>query len=116
MHDSTVVQIIDQLQSTYPGLQLLVKTSGDTLDLDILVVPASQRRQGVGRSVMEAIASYADLNELMIKLQPDDVFGTPKNQLISFYQKFGFRVMYTKTDNGMVIDSMLREPVKLSRI
>lgn len=108
---SNMPALVEHMKALHPGLQLVLREKGRVLDLDLLIVPKNMRRSGVGKDAMEHLISYADAKNLEMILSPEDVFGTPKQTLIQFYQRFGFEPLYSRLrGQSPTIDSMRRVP------
>ncbi len=61
------------------------------VDLFRIVVPKSQRKQGLGTKAMEDLIAYADKFGLLFTLSPSiDFGGTSVSRLKRFYRRFGF--------------------------
>ena len=65
-----------------------------TIQLHTIVIPDDSRNKGIGTEVIKDIIQYADNHKLDIVLNPaevDDGLGTTsKEDLIRFYERFGF--------------------------
>jgi predicted N-acetyltransferase YhbS len=59
--------------------------------LDAFIVKTHERKKGVGSSAMKELIELADNHLLTIYVEPSSIFGTPKDVLIKFYSKFGFK-------------------------
>lgn len=62
-----------------------------------IMVPKGMRRTGVGSTAVRALCDFADACASDIVLSPDDCFGTPKTDLVLFYERFGFRLVDSET-------------------
>ena len=80
------------------------------LTLSKIVVPEVLRGQGLGSIAMEKIVQYADDNDKIIALTPDDAFGGSKARLIKFYKQFGFVMNKGKNKNYSTRELMIRNP------
>lgn len=70
----------------------------NTIILDLILIPASERRQNLGTRALIALTEYADTHNLTILLTADNTFGTPLRILYAFYASHGF--VPTQRDDG----------------
>lgn len=61
--------------------------------LKLIKIKKSQRRKGYGDAVIDDIISFADTNNVRIKLWTTDVYGVDKRALQEFYKKHGFTLI-----------------------
>lgn len=80
------------------------------LELSKIVVPEESRGKGLGSVAMEKIIKYADDNDKIIALTPDDAFGGSKTRLIKFYKRFGFVMNKGRNKNYSTRELMIRNP------
>ena len=71
------------------------------LKLVSIVIKTEFRNQGIGKEIMNKIIKYAEAHNMNIKLWATDIFGTPIDQIIKFYEKFGFKKI--DEDNNMIL-------------
>lgn len=86
----------------------------DIIKLDSIIVSKQDRKTGVGSSVMQEIADYADKHNLRIALTPnikDPVIGTTsRGRLVRFYKRFGFKENKGRHANYSISAGMIRNP------
>ena len=73
-----------------PSITFDVFHYGDELILDALIIPKRLRGKGYGTYLMDELCEYADDENLPISVEAGDGWGTPLNELITFYGKWGF--------------------------
>jgi len=59
--------------------------------LDELIVPDKLKGKGYGGRLMDDLCEYADDERLAVIVEAGDGYGTPLNELITFYSKWGFQ-------------------------
>jgi predicted GNAT family N-acyltransferase len=98
--------ILQSLEDEF-GIELELWDSGEHLQLGKIIIPKSQRGQGVGTKVMQSIVDYADRLGKEIRLTPSTSFGaTSTSRLTKFYQQFNFE----KNKDYRYSDTMVRYP------
>ena len=79
------------------------------LELSRIVVP--EKSKGVGTSIMNDLAEYADKTGQTVSLSPSTDFGgTSKRRLTEFYKRFGFVQNKGKNKDYTISNSMYRSP------
>jgi len=73
-------------------LQVKWDHSRDQLNLIMLHVPETKRKQGIAHQVMRSFCDLADQYQFNMMLQPSSAFGTPLKVLIALYLKYGFHL------------------------
>lgn len=87
----------------------------DTISLNMLEVPADQRRMGNGTAAMEDLVSFADANNVRIVLTPEayDRYGNRSKRsdarLVRWYKSFGFVVNRGRNKDYRIYDYMYRK-------
>lgn len=82
------------------------------LDLSRIVVPKSQRKEGLGTKAMEDLIAYADRFGLLFTLSPSTDFGgTSVERLKLFYRRFGFVSNKGRNKIWTIRATMYRRPV-----
>ncbi len=82
------------------------------LDLFRIVVPKSQRKEGLGTKSMEDLIAYADRFGLLFTLSPSTDFGgTSVARLKRFYRRFGFVSNKGRNKIWTIRATMYRRPV-----
>lgn len=72
-------------------ISLEVWDNGEYLELQSIVVPKSERKQGIGTKIMNLLTDYADETGKDMYLTPDVGLGASSfNRLVKFYKRFGF--------------------------
>jgi GNAT superfamily N-acetyltransferase len=100
------------------GLKTLsIFESKESLVLNTIIVPKSDRKKGIGTRAMEMITEYADSRGMMITLSPaikDDFQGvTSRARLVKFYKQFGFIENKGRNKDFSISNSMYREPKEI---
>jgi GNAT superfamily N-acetyltransferase/alpha-D-ribose 1-methylphosphonate 5-triphosphate synthase subunit PhnG len=100
------------------GLKTLsIFESKESLVLNTIIVPKSDRKKGIGTRAMEMITEYADSRGMMITLSPaikDDFQGvTSRARLVKFYKQFGFVENKGRNKDFSISNSMYREPKEI---
>ncbi|MFE5097029.1 GNAT family N-acetyltransferase [Streptomyces sp. NPDC056638] len=75
-----------------------------------IVLPESERGNGIGTRVMERITAAADLHGVPVALSPSGNFGGDPDRLHAFYQRFGFITNASRGEIGSSTESMIRAP------
>jgi predicted GNAT family N-acyltransferase len=83
-------QLIKKLEKQY-NVNLWLTLSGNDMILEKIIVPKSERNQGIGSKVMQELLDYADKNKFAVYLTPSTDFGGSKAKLTKFYKRFGFK-------------------------
>lgn len=83
---------------------------GSFVVLDSLFIPKEQRGQGIGRAIMADLVAEADRQGWRLALTPDDVYGSSKTRLVTFYRDFGFVPNKGVTRDFETTQTMLRHP------
>ena len=80
-----------------------------SLELSRIVVP--EKSKGVGTSIMNDLAEYADKTGQTVSLSPSTDFGgTSKRRLTEFYKRFGFVQNKGRNKDYTISNSMYRSP------
>lgn len=68
---------------------------GGVLELSHLIVPEQHRKQGYASLLLQKVCAEADEagKVLLLMPKPYDVIGMDREQLVDFYQRFGFEVI-----------------------
>lgn len=81
------------------------------LNLSKMVVPKELRGQGIGSSLMDELASFADATGKTVTLSPSTDFGaTSIARLKEFYRRFGFVENKGRHKDFTISESMYRPP------
>lgn len=84
------------------------------LKLNMLEVPKTDRKTGVGTQAMERLCQFADEHGLRLVLttgQRDDRHGTTSSaRLLKFYKRFGFVHNFGRNKDYSLSDNMYRDP------
>lgn len=107
-------QFSEHLAKKY-GVDLdIVLTRNGDIRLQHIAVPKDKRGQGVGSSVMDEIARYADEQGKRVILNPavkDDNFGTTsRSRLVDFYKRHGYVENKGRNKDFAISDGMFRAP------
>jgi GNAT superfamily N-acetyltransferase len=94
------------------GIKSSITESGNTIELDQIVVPEGRREQGVGTQAMRELLAYADATGKRVALTPSSDFGGNKARLVKFYKGLGFKENKGRSRDFTTRAGMLREPVK----
>jgi len=88
--------------------------NNDMITLDMLEVPKTERKQGIGTAVMTELVNYADQNNKRIVLTPgqqeDDRGTTSRSRLVKFYKRFGFIENKGRKKDFTISQGMYRLP------
>jgi len=71
--------------------------------LNNLVIPEKFCHKGIGSKLLTAFTTWLDENKYSSKLLVSDCYGTPINDLIQFYGKFGYTDIETRRKNIYLI-------------
>lgn len=93
-----------------PQAIVTIHEDGFFLSLELLAVPATQQRQGIGSRALAALTGYADRNGLALALTPDSGFGTPRTVLERLYRAHGFRPNHGRTRDFRTRNTFTRYP------
>nr|WP_278187030.1 hypothetical protein [Acinetobacter higginsii] len=96
---------------TKHGIELGLKGNGSVISLHKILVPESQRNQGVGTKAMQDIIQYADATNRTIALTPSSDFGSNKNRLTNFYKRQGFVENKGRNKDYEISETMYRAPM-----
>jgi len=108
--------IVTNVESKWPGVRLdLYDYTGRREThmwlLGAIVIPKSERGQGIGTEIMEYIVSEADKAGAMIILSPSTDYGASSTErLRKFYRRFGFVLNRGRTADYTISESMYRLP------
>jgi len=90
------------------GIKSSVSERSDSIILNQMVVPKSNRGRGAGTQAMQELIDYADSIGKRVDLSPSADFGGNKNRLTEFYKRFGFVENKGKSRDFEVSESMYR--------
>lgn len=79
-----------------------------TFSIDMIMVPADHRNQGIGSKLIRHILILADQLEKDVNVSARPIGGYTEDKvefLIDYYKKFGFRVI----DRGLTVAYMTRK-------
>lgn len=112
MSATELIRIERTIRARYDGrIKLLYGYTNEDLPLLTLVslvVPASDRRQGLGTLIMNMLCREADAYGWLIELDASSRLGTNIEALLDFYSRFDFVV----TGNNIMDEPvMMREPM-----
>ena len=82
--------------------------SGSALSIDILLVPAAHRKQGIGTLLIERVIALADAlgKDIFVTARPIGASGEAAlSKLVRYYVRFGFTI----ADRGISTAYMVRE-------
>ncbi|MFF4260334.1 GNAT family N-acetyltransferase [Streptomyces sp. NPDC001663] len=103
--------LAEEIRTSYPGVRLeLGLDSCPYLVLFWIVLPESERGNGIGTRVMEHITAVADLHGVPVALSPSGNFGGDPDRLHAFYQRFGFVTNASRGEIGSSRERMVRAP------
>ncbi|MDQ1013526.1 GNAT family N-acetyltransferase [Streptomyces afghaniensis] len=102
--------LTEEVRTAYPGVHLSLSISRGYLLLYLIVIPESERGNGLGTRVMEHLVSAADLRGVAMTLNPTDTFGADVDRLYDFYRRFGFVTNKWRGEIGASWESMVRVP------
>ena len=102
---------VKALQEQFPNVDFSLSQRGNQATLSKVVIPKSQREQGIGTEFMQALTKAADDDAAQLALSPSADFGGSKARLIDFYKRFGFVPNKGKSIDFTISESMRREPM-----
>jgi ribosomal protein S18 acetylase RimI-like enzyme len=82
------------------------------LVIELIQIKISDRRKGFGTLVMNKIIEFAKKHNKDILLFADESFGTPKEYLLNFYEKFGFTENDCSVYSGAWQDYLIYKTLK----
>ncbi|MER6103756.1 GNAT family N-acetyltransferase [Streptomyces sp. NPDC001832] len=104
--------LAEEIRTSYPGVRLeLGIDHGPYLVLFSILLPESERGNGLGTRVMEHITAAADLRGVPMTLSPSDTFGGDLVRLHAFYRRLGFITNTRRGQIGAPRESMVRVPL-----
>ncbi|WP_371591236.1 GNAT family N-acetyltransferase [Streptomyces sp. NBC_00470] len=83
---------------------------GPFLVLFWVLLPETERGNGVGTRVMADITAAADLRGVPVTLSPSARFGGDLDRLQGFYERLGFITNTSRGQMGAARESMVRVP------
>lgn len=114
LYEAIDIQEFRKILADKYNVEIMLYQSKNYLVLDKIVVPKSDRSNGIGSSVLTDIINYADENNLIIYLmlgdKNDGLGTTSRNRLIKFYKRFGFLLNKGKNIDYSISYSMYRKP------
>ncbi|MFD3841491.1 GNAT family N-acetyltransferase [Streptomyces sp. NPDC058642] len=106
---SWVDALAEEIRTSYPGVRLeLGLDPGPYLVLFWIILPTSERGNGIGTRVMERITTEADLRGVPVALSPSGNFGGDPDRLHAFYRRLGFITNPSRGEIGSSRESMIR--------
>lgn len=104
--------IAKQLDQKYGGAVDAYLMEGDKINLSKVVVPKSDRNQGIGSQFMQDLVDAADEQGKIVTLTPSSDFGGNKARLEQFYKKFDFVQNKGRNKDYEISEAMYRLPKK----
>ncbi|MEW6365525.1 MAG: GNAT family N-acetyltransferase [Acidobacteriota bacterium] len=89
--------------------QIRFSESTRSFSVDIVMVPAAHRGQGIGTTLIQHIIHLADCmgKDVYLSARPIGSFSAEKlDRLVAYYRRLGFEVI----DTGLTVSHMRREP------
>jgi GNAT superfamily N-acetyltransferase len=103
--------LAEEIRTSYPSVRLeLGLDPGPYLVLFWILVPESERGNGLGTRVMKHITAAADLHGVPVALSPSGNFGGAPDRLHAFYRRRGFITNASRGEIGSSRESMIRAP------
>ncbi|WP_374228847.1 GNAT family N-acetyltransferase [Streptomyces sp. ET3-23] len=103
--------LAEEIQTSYPAVRLQLGIDrGPYLVVFWILLPESERGNGLGTRVMEHVTAAADLRGVSITLSPSDTFGADLDRLHEFYRRLGFIANTRRGEIGAPRESMVRAP------
>lgn len=105
-----------KLKETFPTVDTWISSTSvpDMVILSRIVVPKTDRNNGLGTKVMEWICAAADAQGVTIALTPSTDFGgSSTDRLKSFYRRFGFVPNKGRYKDFRISEAMIRMPRNL---
>ncbi|MEU7159185.1 GNAT family N-acetyltransferase [Streptomyces chrestomyceticus] len=108
-HASWADALAEEIRTSYPGVRLeLGIDRGPYLVLFWILLPRSERGNGLGTRVMQHITAAADLRGVPMTLSPSATFGADLERLHEFYRRLGFITNTERGEIGAPKESMVR--------
>jgi len=104
LEENSLQQLINNLESQYPGVQLWAWENSSRIELAMIKVPKEIQGQGIGSQIMKMIKDYAKSVQKPIVLRPEPEKGK-KAALNRFYTRQDF-----VNNTGKNIDYSLSSP------
>jgi GNAT superfamily N-acetyltransferase len=82
------------------------------IELSIIRITPTFKNKGYGTRIMQDIIDYADSNNIIVTLTPSSDFGSNKNRLTQFYERFGFVLNRGENKFSRSRDALIRYPKK----
>ncbi|WP_262505804.1 GNAT family N-acetyltransferase [Streptomyces sp. TRM68367] len=115
--ESWAEALAEEIRTSYPGVRLeLGIDHGPYLVLFSILLPESERGNGLGTRVMEHITAAADLRGVPMTLSPSDTFGGDMVRLYAFYRRLGFITNTRRGEVGAPRESMVRVPLSSAAV
>lgn len=98
-------QIIRDKYSSVLDKLFLIPYNDNYVELNIIKIKPEFRDKGYATKILNDITKWADENNKILTLDPNETFGSNKDRLIDFYKRFGFKLNNgndKKADNEMV--------------
>ena len=83
------------------------------ITIDKIFIHDDYRGRGFANSAMKEILDYANKNNIILTLTPDNMWGASKNKLINWYKSLGFVMNTGKRKDFYTIQLMYRIPENL---
>jgi GNAT superfamily N-acetyltransferase len=75
------------------GHILTIHTLQDnSLVLGLIYIPQQYRNRGYATRLMDGLCHYFDEQDIVVYLDPTDLFGSNMRRLTHWYQQYGFRI------------------------
>lgn len=90
--------------------KLITSQSDDILNLSKIMVPETERGQGVAQKAMSDLLRKADEQGMTVALTPSADFGANKSRLTKWYKSLGFVPNKGRNKRFETMESMVRPP------
>ena len=103
---------ITALTKQHPGLELDITARTHDIHIHKIVVPADQRRAGIGTAVMNELANVADQHGWTLTVTPSADLGTPTQHLNRFYTRLGYQPNSGRNKDYSISAALIRTPAQ----
>lgn len=108
--DEWIDELRIAIESEYRGVSLWIHAADTYLILARLVVPESERNNGIGTAIMLRILAEADSRGVPSALTPSNSYGGTLTRLRAFYRRFGFVPNRGRARDFATREAMVRTP------
>lgn len=96
--------------------EMQVNNNDDFMILNKIQINPEHRGMGHANDAMQLLMGYADANDKIIALTPDNVWGASKEKLKRWYKSLGFEMNKGRKVDHRTRELMIRQPQKVKQI